>query len=103
MAGAGGGGVNQGKEVALEFFWEGEDLFDGVDRPAEDDLLRAPGGVAFAGLLERDWPLPYSVVLSVWPEDSVDGAKKVSRHLTSFIRTSLYHTNEIIKVYFNVS
>ena len=50
-AGAGGDGVNQGGEVALALFWEGEDLFDGVNRLAEDNLLRDPGGVAFAEIL----------------------------------------------------
>ena len=66
-AGTGGDGVKQGEEVALAFFWEGEDLFDGVNLPAKDDLLRAPGGVAFAEIFEGYWLLLCSVVLSICP------------------------------------
>ena len=102
-AGVGGGGVEQDKKVALVVFWEGDDLFDSVNRPAEDDLLRTPGGVAFAELFEQDWLLSCSVVLSFLAEEFVDGAEKVSRHLISFVQTSLYYTNEFIKVYFGVS
>ena len=67
-AGAGGGGVEQGKEVSLAVFWEGYDLFDGVNRPAEDNIMCAPGGVTFAELLEGDWFLPCSVSLGISPE-----------------------------------
>ena len=66
-------------------FWEGEDLFDGVNRPAEDDLLRVSGSIAFAELLEGDWFLPCSVVLGIRPEEFVDGAKEVSLNPPSFI------------------
>ena len=71
----GGGGFEQGKEVVLSILWEGEELLHCVDRPAEDDLLCAPGGGAFAELLEGDWFLPCNVVLVVWAEEVVDGAK----------------------------
>ena len=101
-AGAWGDGVKQGKEVPLTFFWEGEDLFDGANRPDEDDLLRAPDGVAFAELLEVDWLLPCSVFLSINLEEFVDGQKKVSYHLLSFVWLSLEYTDEVIEVYFDV-
>ena len=46
--GAGGDGVDQGKEVSLAIFWEGEDLFDSVNCPSKDDLMRATGDISFA-------------------------------------------------------
>ena len=61
-------GVNQGEGILLAILWEGEDLLDGVYRPSQDNFLRAPGGVAFAELLEGYWFLPCSVVLVVWLE-----------------------------------
>ena len=78
------------------------DLLDGVNRPCEDDLLCAPGGVAFAELLEGDWFFPCSVVLSVRSEEVVDSAKEVSRHLPYFDWPSLDYNDEVIKVYFDV-
>ena len=78
-------------------------MFDGVNSPAEDDLLHAPGSVAFANIFEEDWLLLCSVLLNIWPEEFDDAAKKVSRHFPSFVWTSLYFTNEVIDVYFNVS
>ena len=45
-------GVKQGEEISFAIFQEGEDLLDGVNRPSEDNFLRAPGGVAFAEILE---------------------------------------------------
>ena len=67
-AGTGGDGFEQGKEVGLTIVWEGEDLLRGVDRAAEDNFLCAPGGVAFAELLEGDWFLPCDAVLVVRAE-----------------------------------
>ena len=58
----GGIGFVEGKEVGLVIVWEGEDLLHCFGRPAEDDLLRAPGGVTFAGLLKGDWLLPCNAV-----------------------------------------
>ena len=75
LAGAGGYGVDKGEDVALAIFWEVDDLFYGVNCPAKDNLMRAPGGVAFVDLLEGYWFLPYSVVLVIRPEEFVDGAK----------------------------
>ena len=75
LAGTGGGGFEQGKEVGLAIVLEGEDLLHCADRPAKDDLLCAPGGVAFVELLEGDWFLPCNVVLVVRAEEAVDGVK----------------------------
>ena len=100
--GAGGDGVDQGEDVALAIFWESEDFLDSVNLPANDDLLLAPGGVAFAELLEGYLFLPCSVVFVVRLEDVVNGAKEVSRHLPSFCWPSLDYTNEVIEVYFDV-
>ena len=80
----------------LAIIWDGEDLIDGVNRPSKENFLRAPGGVAFAELLEGDLFLPCSVVFVVRLEDVVNGAKEVSRHLPSFCWPSLDYTNEII-------
>ena len=74
-----------------------------VNRPAKDDLLCAPGGVAFAELLEENWFLLCSVVLVTRSEEVVNGEKEVSRHLLSFGWPSLDYTNEVIEVYFDVS
>ena len=71
-AGTGGGVFEQGKEVGLAIVWEGEDLLHYVDRPAEDDLLHAPGGVAFAELLKGYWFLPCNVVLVVRSEEECE-------------------------------
>ena len=43
-----------------------------INRPAEDDLLRATGGVAFAELLKVDWFLPCNVVLIFRAEEFDD-------------------------------
>ena len=75
-AGVGGGGVEQDKKVALVVFWEGDDLFDSVNRPAKDNLLCTPGNVAFADILEANWFLTCSVVLGIRPREFVDGAKR---------------------------
>ena len=101
-AGTGGGGFEQGKEVGLAIVWEGEDLLHCVDCPAKDDLLRAPGGVAFTELLKGDWLLPCNVVLVVWAEEVVNGAKEMSCHLPSLRWTSLCYIDEIIEVYLEV-
>ena len=77
-------------------------MLDGVNRPAEYELLRAPGVVAFVGILEGYWFLPYSVVLVIRTKEVVDGAKEVSRHLPSFGWPSLDYTDEVIEVYFDV-
>ena len=98
----GGDGFEQGNEVGLAIVWEGEDLLHCVDFPAEDDLLCAPGGVAFVELLEGDWFLPCDVVLVVRAEEFVDGAKEVSRHLPSLCWPPLCYTDESIKVYCGV-
>ena len=58
LAGANRGGVDQGEDIFLAIIREGEDFHDGVNCPSEDDFLRAPGGVAFAEVLEGDWFLP---------------------------------------------
>ena len=102
LSGAGGGGVDQGEEVALALFCNFEGLFGGVNCPAKDDLMRAPGGVTFADIFEGDWLLPCIVVLSVQPEEFVDGEKKVLRHFPSLVRPSLYYTDEIVEVYFDM-
>ena len=81
---------------------EGDDLLDGVYCPSEDYFLRAPGGVAFAELLEGDWFFPCNVVLVVTTEEFVDGAKEVSHHLPSIRWPSLCYTDETIEVYFDV-
>ena len=80
----------------LAIIWDGEDLIDGVNRPSKENFLRAPGGVAFAELLEGDWFFPCSVVLAVGSEEIFDGAKLMLRHLPSFCWTSLDFTNEFI-------
>ena len=63
--------------------WEGEDFFGGVNGPAEDNLLRAPGGVDFLELVEGDWFLVCTVILVVGSEEFIDGAKEMSHHLPS--------------------
>ena len=100
--GAGRDGGKQGKEVALAIFWEGEDLFDGVNFAAKDNLLHTPGGVAFAELLDGDYFFLCSVVLGISPEEFVNGAEEVLRHLPSFGWHSLDYTDEFIEVYFDV-
>ena len=65
-SGAGGDGFEQGLEVPIVLFWEGEDLIDGVNRPSKDKLLHAPGRVGFADIFEGDWILLCSVILSVF-------------------------------------
>ena len=75
---------------------EGDDLLDGVYCPSEDYFLRAPGGVAFAELLEGDWFFPCSVVLVVGSEEVVDGVKEMSRHLPPFCWSSLNYNDEVI-------
>ena len=102
LDGAGGDGVDQGEEVALAIIWEGEDFLDGVNRRAKDDLLHAPGGVAFGELLEGYWFLPCSVVLVIRSEEVVNGAKEVLHHLPYFGLPYLDFNNEVIKVYFDV-
>ena len=57
-AGAGRDGVEQVKEIALAILREDEDLLYGVYCPSKDNFLRAPGGIAFAEILEGDWFLP---------------------------------------------
>ena len=98
----GGSGFEQVKEVGLAIVWEGEDLLHCVDCPAKDDLLCAPGGVAFAELLEEDWFLPCNVVLIVRAEEVVDGAKEMSGHLPSLCWPSWFYTDEVIEVYLDV-
>ena len=71
-------------------------MLDGVNRPLEDDFLRAPGGVAFADLLEGDWFFPCSVILVVGSEEVVNGAKEMSRHLPLFSWPPLDYTYEFI-------
>ena len=97
-----GDGLEQGKEVCLAIAWEGEDLLHCVDHLDKDDLLRDPGGVTFAELLKGDWSLPYNVVLVVWAEEAVDGAKEMSRHMPSIYWTSLCYTDKFIEVYLDV-
>ena len=92
----GGGGVDQGEEIVLAIIWEGEDLLDGVNRPSEENFLRAPGGVAFAELLEGYWFFPCSVFLVIGSEEVVNSAKEISRHLMLFRWISLDYTNEVI-------
>ena len=74
-AGAGRDGVKQGEEIALAIIQEGEDLLDGVNCPSYDNFLHAPGGVAFAELLEGHWIFPCSVFLVVGSEEVVNGVK----------------------------
>ena len=64
--------------------------------PSEDDFLRAPGGVAFAELLDGDWFLLCSVVLVVGSEEVVDSVKEMSRHFPLFCWPSLNYTDEVI-------
>ena len=75
LDGTGKDGVYQGQEVGLAVIWESEELLHSVDCPADDDLLFAPGGVAFAELLERDGLLPCDVVLVIRSKEFVDGAE----------------------------
>ena len=65
LSGTGGGGFEQGNEVGLSIVCEDEELLHCVNRPAKNDLLFAPGDVAFADLIEGDWFLPLNVVLAV--------------------------------------
>ena len=65
LSGPGEDGFEQGEEVTLAIFWEGEDLLDGFNRPDKNNLLRAPGGVTFAELLDGYWFLLCSVVLVI--------------------------------------
>ena len=83
-AGAGRDGVEQGEEIALEIIQEGDDLLDCVYRPLEEDFMRAPGGVAFAQLLEGDWFFPCSIVLAVGLEEVVNGVKDMSWQMPAF-------------------
>ena len=101
-AGTGGGFFEQGKEVGLAIVWEGEDLLHCVDCLSKDDLLCAPGGVAFEELLEVDFFLPCNVVLVVRTEEFVDDAKDLSRHLPYLRWPSLCYTDEVIEVYLDV-
>ena len=101
-AGTGGDGFEQGKEVCLAVVWEGYNLLHCVDRPAKDDLLRAPGGVTFAELLKGDCLLPCNVVLVVQAEEVVDGAKEMSYNLPSIRWPSLCYTYKLIEVYVDV-
>ena len=64
--------------------------------------MHAPGGFAFAELLERDWFLACSVVWSVLEEELVDGSEEVPRHLFSLTWPSLYYLNEITEVNFDM-
>ena len=95
-SGIGGYGVEQGDETALAIIREDEELLDGVNQPSEDDFLRAPGGVAFAEILEGDWFLTCNVVLVVRSEEVVDDAKDILRNLLSFCWTSLDYTDKVI-------
>ena len=52
LAGTGRDGVYRGKEVGHAVGREGEDLLHGVNRPAQDELLCAPGGIASAELFQ---------------------------------------------------
>ena len=86
----------------LAIIWDGEDLIDGVNRPSKDNFLRAPGGVAFAELLEGDWLFPCSVVFVVGSEEVINGAKYMLLHLQLFSCPSLDYTDEVIYVYFDM-
>ena len=86
----------------LAIIWEGEDLLDGVNRPSEDNFLRAPGGVAFAELLEGYWFFPCSFVLVIGLEEVANDMKEVLRHLPPFDWSSLDYTDEVIEVYFDM-
>ena len=94
----GRGGFEQGKEVGLAIVWESEDLLHGVNRPAEDDLLCAPGRVAFQSFL-RDIGFSCAMSYLFLGRNSLS----LSRHLLSLCRPPLRYTDEVIEVYFDVS
>ena len=95
LDGAGRDGVDQGEEIFLVIIREGEELLDGVYHPSKEDFLRAPGGFAFADLLEGDWFLPCSFVLVVGSKEVINGVKEMSRHLPPFCWPSLNYTDEV--------